>query len=240
MNAVMLLAIDTSTRYAGVALLNRDGQLVQLLHWRSQQNHSVELFPTIETALHRQATTIKDVTGIAIAVGPGSFSALRVGLSVAKGLAWARGLPLVTVTTLEAEAFPHRMSGVPVCAVMDAGRGQLGWAVFEERDGQLHQTTVEQISTPEEILDNLPSPTLLCGEGLERYNEALLKGVAHGVRLALPYLPGQRVGALAYLGNARLQAGLVQETGTVQPLYLRRPTITEPKRQPWAATRDTG
>ncbi len=225
----MLLAIDTSTRYAGVALLNKDGQLVQLLHWRSQQNHSVELLPTIETVLRRQGATIQDVTGIAIAVGPGSFSALRVGLSVAKGLAWARGLPLVAVTTLEAEAFPHRMSGVPVCAAMDAGRSQLAWAVFEEQDGQIHQATVEQISTPEELLDNLPSPALLCGEGLERYNEALLERASGGVRLVLPYLPGQRVAALAHLGNARLQAGLAQDTGTVQPLYLRRPTITEPK-----------
>ncbi|MEK7777240.1 MAG: tRNA (adenosine(37)-N6)-threonylcarbamoyltransferase complex dimerization subunit type 1 TsaB [Chloroflexota bacterium] len=238
MNEVMLLAVDTSTRYAGVALLNKDGQLVQLLHWRSQQNHSVELLPTIESVLHRQGATIQDVTGIAVAVGPGSFSALRVGLSVAKGLAWARGLPLVAVTTLEAEAFSHRMSGVPVCAVMDAGRGQLAWALFEERDGQLCQLGDEQIDTPEELLDKLPSPALLCGEGLERYNEALSKGAAHGVRLALPYLPGQRVAALAYMGIARLQAGLVQDTGAVQPLYLRRPTITEPKGQPAAAGRD--
>lgn len=236
----MLLAIDTSTRYAGVALLNKDGQLAQLLHWRSQQNHSVELLPTIETVLHRQGATIQDVTAIAIAVGPGSFSALRVGLSVAKGLAWARGLPLVSITTLEAEAFPYRMSGLPVCALMDAGRGQLAWALFEEREGQLCQLGDEQIATPEELLDNLPSPALVCGEGLEKYNEALSKGAIKGVRLAVPYLPGQRVAALAYLGNSRLQAGLVQDTGTVQPLYLRRPTITEPKGQPWTAVRDAG
>ena len=223
------LAIDTSTKYAGVALLNKDGQLVQLLQWRSQQNHSVELLPTIEAALHRQGATIQDVTGIAIAVGPGSFSALRVGLSVAKGLAWARGLPLVAVTTLEAEAFPYRMSGLPVCAVIDVGRGQVAWAMFEERDSQLHQSGVEQISTPEELLDNLPSPALLCGEGLERYHDALAGGADREVRLALPYLPGQRVTALAYLGSSRLRDGLVQNPGAVQPLYLRRPTITEPK-----------
>ncbi len=221
-----------------MALFSKDGQLVQLLHWRSQQNLSVELLPTIEAVLLRQGATIQDVTGIAVALGPGSFSALRVGLSVAKGLAWARGLPLAAVTTLEAEAFPYRMSGVPVCAVMDAGRGQLAWALFEEREGQLQQATVEQISTPAELLDKLPSPTLLCGEGVEKYNEALSKGAAHGVRLALPYLPGQRVAALAYLGNSRLQAGLAQDPGTVQPLYLRRPTITEPQQQPWAADRD--
>ena len=225
----MLLAIDSSTRYAGVALLNDDGQLAQLLQWLSRRNHSVELLPAIETVLHREHVTVQDITGIAIALGPGSFSALRVGLSIAKGLAWARGLPLVTATTLETEAFAYRTGGTHVCAVLDAGRGQLAWALFEDRQGQLHQTSGESIATPEELLDTLDSPTLLCGEALEKYGETLSNAAAKGVRLALPYLPGQRVSALAYLGNVRLQAGLVQDQSTVQPLYLRRPTITEPK-----------
>jgi len=226
----MLLAIDTSTRYAGVALLNSEGRLGQLLHWRSQRNHTVELLPAVETLLDREHATVQDLTGIAIALGPGSFSALRVGLSVAKGLAWAESLPLVSVTTLEAEAFAHSVGDTAVCAALDAGRDQLAWASFQERDGCLHQIINEQIAAPEEMLLALHPPALLCGEGLERYGEALSRMVPDGIRLALPYLPGQRVVALAYLGNARLQAGEIQDPATVQPLYLRRPTITEPRR----------
>ena len=236
----MLLAIDSSTRYAGVALLNGDGQPAQLLQWLSRRNHSVELLPAIETVLQREHVTVQDITSIAIALGPGSFSALRVGLSIAKGLAWARGLPLVTATTLEIEAFAYRTGGMPVCAVLDAGSGQLAWALFEDSHGQLHQTGGESIATPEELLDTLDSPALLCGEALEKYGEALSNAASKGVRLALPYLPGQRVSALAYLGNVRLQAGLIQDPSTVQPLYLRRPTITEPRQQPSAATGGAG
>lgn len=232
----MLLAIDTSTRYAGVALLNSEGQLVQLLHWRSQHNHSVDLLPAVQTLLEREHATTQDLTGIIIALGPGSFSALRVGLSVAKGLAWARDLPLVPVTTLEAEAFAYRVGGMTVCAMLDAGRGQLAWATFEEKQGQLDQTSSEQIAAPEELLRGLRSPTLLCGEALERFGEALSNSAPKGVRLALPYLPGQRVAALAYLGNIRLQAGQVQDPASIEPLYLRQPTITEPRRQPSATT----
>ena len=237
----MILAIDTSTRYAGVALLNGEGQLVQLLHWRSRQNHTVELIPAIDSLLAREQVTVQDVTGIAVALGPGSFSALRVGLSVAKGLAWAGGLPLVAATTLEAEAFAYRTGGMPVCAVLDTGRIQLAWALFEERDGQLHQAGGEAICDPEELFDAIPTPALLCGEGLERHGEALSRIAPQGVRVVAPYIPGQRVSALAYLGSVRLQAGLAQDPSTVQPLYLRRPTITEPKQPaPPSTSTDAG
>lgn len=225
----MLLAIDTSTRYAGVALLSQGGQLVQLVHWRSQQNHSVELLPTIEATLQREGASIRDITAVATALGPGSFSALRVGLSVAKGLAWANDLPLVGATTLEAEAFSYSAAGMSVCAALVAGRGEVAWALFRRVDGILHQAGVESLSTPEELLQYLPSPTLLCGEALEQYGKALAEAAPPGIQVAHPYLPGQRVAALAYLGYARVQAGQVQDPATLQPLYLRRPTISEPK-----------
>ncbi|MEE8443652.1 MAG: tRNA (adenosine(37)-N6)-threonylcarbamoyltransferase complex dimerization subunit type 1 TsaB [Dehalococcoidia bacterium] len=228
----MLLAIDTSTRYAGVALLNTAGQLIQLLQWRSQRNHTVELLPAVETLLAREHATVQDLTGLAVALGPGSFSALRVGLAVAKGLALARGLPIATVTTLEAEAYAHLVGGFTICPVLDAGRGQLAWATFAQIQGELSQTSEERISTPEELLSSLPSPALLCGEGVEQYGEALSTSAPKGVVLALPYLPGQRVSALAYLGNIRLKAGQVQDPASVQPLYVRQPTITESRRHP--------
>ena len=147
---------------------------------------------------------------------------------------------MATVTTLEAEAFVHRLGGTPVCAALDAGREQLAWALFEERQGQLHQTGSERITGPANMLRSLPSPALICGEALERHGEALSETVPKGVRLALPYLPGQRLLAVAYLGTARIKAGLVQEPATIQPLYLRRPTITEPRRQSSAAAPDAG
>ncbi len=230
----MLLAIDTSTRYAGVALLDDSRLLVQLLHWRSRQNHSVELLPSIELILNRQQATIEDVTAIAVATGPGSFSALRVGLSTAKGLAWANDIPLVTATTLETEAYSYRASTVPVCAVMEAGRSQIAWALFEDledKDAGLRQTTAEAIASPEDLLRALSSPALICGEALEQHTDALSLDASSGILLAVPYLPGQRVATLAHVGRARLESGLRQDPTTLEPLYLRRPTITEPRRR---------
>ena len=226
----MILAIDTSTRYAGVALLNGEGQLVQLLHWRSRQNHTVELIPAIDSLLAREQVTVQDVTGIAIALGPGSFSALRVGLSVAKGLAWASSLPLVSATTLETEAFLYRHTGKTICAVLDAGRDQVASALFRANDESISKLREEEINTPRDTLFSLPSPTLVCGEALEKFGATMSEATPEGVTLALPYLPGQRVVSLAYLGWARLNAGVTQDPASLQPLYLRRPTITGPKR----------
>ena len=230
----MLLAIDTSTRYAGVALLNPDGQLLRLVHWRSQRNHSVELLPTIQTLLTQEDTAVQNLDAIAIALGPGSFSALRVGLSVAKGFALAWELPLVAATTLEAEAYPYCTAEVPVAALLDAGRGEIAWSLFAHIDGEFRQTTSEQISPPEELAKELPTPALLCGEGLERHGPALAEAItpiSNDVRLVLRYLSGLRVSALAHLGHARLASGRTEDPATLQPLYLRRPTITPP-RQP--------
>ena len=225
----MLLVIDTSTRYAGVALAS-ETQVLQAAHWRSRQNHSVELLPTIESLLQRESTSVEELTGVAVAIGPGGFSALRVGISVAKGIAWSSALPLVVATTLEMEAFPYLPAGLPACAVLDAGRGQVSWALFEARGDRIAQTSEEAIATPQEVLQSLPGPSILCGEALELHRAAFTAGMPPHVKPALPYLPGQRLLSLAYLGLSRLQAGLTVDVLSVQPLYLRRPTITEPRR----------
>ena len=225
----MLLAIDTSTRYAGVALAS-ETRILQAAHWRSRQNHSVELLPTIESLLERESASVEELTGVAVAIGPGGFSALRVGISVAKGIAWTSALPLVVATTLEMEAFPYLTAGLPVCAVLDAGRGQVSWALFEADGDGIVQTSEEAIASPQEALQSLPSPSILCGEALDAHREAFASAMPSHVRPALPYLPGQRLLSLAHLGLSRLQAGLTADVLSIQPLYLRRPTITEPRR----------
>lgn len=224
----MLLAIDTSTRYAGVALMDSEGRLRQLLYWRSQQNHTVELLPSVDLALARQGITLKDLTGIAVALGPGSFSALRVGLSIAKGLAWTAGLPLAAATTLEIEAFPYHAAGAHLCALVDAGRGEAAYALYQPALEGLHLMQPEAIAGPGELAALLPKDTLVCGEGLERFHEELRALLGPGARLAFPYQTGLRLTALAHLGHTRLQAGQTHDPATLQPFYLRRPSITEP------------
>ncbi|MBM3947618.1 MAG: tRNA (adenosine(37)-N6)-threonylcarbamoyltransferase complex dimerization subunit type 1 TsaB, partial [SAR202 cluster bacterium] len=141
------LSIDTSTRHAGVAL-TQSGELGAELAWRSNQNHTRELGPAVQMLLRQVGATARDISAVSVALGPGGFSALRVGLSFAKGIAEGLRIPLVAVGTLELEAFPLASTGLPVYAVGDAGRGQLAWAAFLQDETGWRVTAEERIATP--------------------------------------------------------------------------------------------
>ena len=125
----MILALDTSTRYAGVALTTED-QVVALHTWHSFYNHTSELMPSVVNILEHVGVTVGELGGVAVALGPGGFSALRVGISAAKGLALVAKKPIFGVGTLELEAFPYLDSGVYVCALLEAGREECATALF--------------------------------------------------------------------------------------------------------------
>lgn len=222
----MLLAIDTSTRYAGVALADDNGRVVSCRSWHSAVNHTVELMPAVAQTLAAAALTVQALAGIAIALGPGGFSALRVGMSVAKGLAIAAGKPLVGLGTLDLEAWPYRDAGLPVCALLDAGRGEVAAAVFAA--GQ--RTRPDQICPPAELPADVAEPTLFCGEGLSPHAE-LLRQLLGSRAVIAGNAPAARLYALAALGQQRLAAGEEDDVATLQPYYLRMPTIGGPKRR---------
>ena len=124
----MLLAIDTSTDITSLALLRDGGGLTELT-WRCQQNHSVELMPHLVELLDKDRADIQSIDGVIVARGPGSFNALRVGVSTAKGLAFSLNIPIVGVSTLEAEAYRHRETDLPICSLSNAGREEIAAAI---------------------------------------------------------------------------------------------------------------
>jgi tRNA threonylcarbamoyladenosine biosynthesis protein TsaB len=223
----MELAIDTSTRYASIALA-RQGQVAWEESWRSEQNHTVELMPAVEGLLKKAHASVKDLTGIAVAQGPGHFSALRVGLSLAKGLAAGLGVPMVGVNTLLVEAFPYMSLGMPVYALLDAGRGDVAWASFIEGQGTFQDPEV-RVTDLETLWRQATPPALLCGEGISQRLEELLQHCQAGVLLATTPPPTRRAGVLASLGARRLLQGQADDLATLQPIYLRGPSISAPK-----------
>ena len=222
----MLLAIDTSTRNAGVALA-REGQVVAARSWRSAVNHTAELMPAVAHVLEGAGLSVNDLDGIAVALGPGGFSALRVGMSVAKGLALASGRPLVGIGTLDAEAQPFLQSGLPVCALLDAGRSEVSSGYFGADGLRLRE---DRICVPPELLDEVAAPLLFCGEGTAAHGEIIRERMGDQA-LVVGHSPASRLWALAALGHGRLEAGDADDVATLQPYYLRMPSIGGPKRR---------
>ncbi|MCY4366106.1 MAG: tRNA (adenosine(37)-N6)-threonylcarbamoyltransferase complex dimerization subunit type 1 TsaB [Chloroflexi bacterium] len=222
----MILAIDTSTRNAGVALA-QEGRVISSRSWRSAVNHTSELMPAVSYLLEGAGLKVHDLDGFVVALGPGGFSALRVGMSVAKGLAIATGKPLAGIGTLDAEAQPYLQSGLPVCALLDAGRSEVSSGYFGA-DGQ--RLREDRICPPEELAEELAGQLLICGEGARSHAEILRERLGSNAVLA-GHSPASRLWALAELGQQRLDSNETDDVATLQPNYLRMPTIGGPKRR---------
>src|SRR5919106_1497663 len=159
----MLLAVDTSTAQVGLALYD-GAQVISEYAWRSSQRHTVELAPAISELLTRCGFTMDDVRALGIALGPGSFTSLRVGLSLVKGLALARHLPLVGIPTLEILAAAQPASKLPLAAVIQAGRGRLALGWYKSSKNGWQAKGPARVVTVDALMDEIENPSLVCGE----------------------------------------------------------------------------
>ena len=125
----MELSIDTSTRYASIAVTDK-GEARWEISWFSKQNHTVELTVAIQAMLTQAGIAPNDLNAIFVATGPGGFSALRVGMSVAKGMSEGLDIPLIGVDTLRVEASALSGFEKPICPVVGMGREQVAWACY--------------------------------------------------------------------------------------------------------------
>lgn len=225
----MELSIDTSTRYAGVCL-SQDGRVVVSHSWYSRQNHTVELLPAVHDLLKEAGVTVRDLACVIVAIGPGGFSALRVGLSTAKGLCTGLGIPLVALNTLDVEAEPHRGQHLPVCALLDIGRGEAAAALFTQHYGDWQKAMEDCIAAPDLLCEGIEEPVLFCGEGVASFGAALMERLGDLAVLADQSPPTRSPATLAAMGNERHQRGDHDDIKAIEPLYLRRPSISTPRR----------
>ena len=230
----MLLSIDTSSRYGGVALCDADGAVIEARLWRSTANHTAQLMPAVAELLKAQDTRAADLDAVAVALGPGPFSALRVGVSAAKGLAMAAGFPIIGVDTLALEARPHLTPGGTAAAWLDAGRNEVAVGWFNDDGERIRE---DEIASPETLLEQEPTlserAVIYCGEAAHARRDVIYgkRGDSPRPTVVAPWTPADRLWALAAIAARRLDRNESDDLATLQPYYLRMPTIGVSKRR---------
>jgi tRNA threonylcarbamoyladenosine biosynthesis protein TsaB len=214
----MLLAVDTSTRIVGLALY--DGfQVLSESVWQSHDYHTVELAPAVADMLARCNVNVSDLSVLAAALGPGSFTGLRIGLALVKGMALAQRLPLVGVPSLDILAAAQPPSEELMAAVLRAGRGRLAVGWYKAVDGAWQSKGMPELLTPQELNERIQQPTLVCGE-LGDEEQRLLARKRKNVILAPAAQSLRRPAWLAELGWKRWLAGKVDDPNSLSPIYL--------------------
>ena len=208
----MELCIDTSTRYASVGVSD-EGRILAELSWRSERNHSVELAPTLQRVMEHAGVGMDGVTAVFAAVGPGGFSALRVGLSVAKSLAMARDVPLVGVNTLDIEAVPYRGLEGRLATVIGAGRSKVYLGTY---DRTLSQDGDYRVVERELLEGALREGTIVCGEEAGAVRDL----VGSRATVIEAPAPTRTASALARLAYERLRAGKADNPDLLEPVYM--------------------
>lgn len=218
----MILAIDTATRWTALAL--HDGRNVIAEHgWHSHNTQSVELAPAVESMLLRAGVAPESLKAIAVSLGPGSYTGLRIGLGLAKGIALAHQTPLIGIPTLEilAAALPQ-MSGELV-VVIEAGRRRITAGKFVWQAPHGWQAAQEPLNTTwEQLLDQLEAPVVLTGE-ISTQAIKQIRAASKGLRTVRPVDRVRRAGYLAEVAWQRLRKGDVDDAAGLTPVYLRHP-----------------
>ncbi len=217
-----LLAFESSSVSASVALVE-DEKLIAQAFQNCGLTHSRTLLPMAESLLQNSCVPLSDIDVLAVAHGPGSFTGVRIGVAVVKGLAFAAGKPCVGVSTLEAMAFGARALGGRICCVMDARAGQVYNALFNVSRGSVERLCPDRAIPLCELTEEIGSEEyFLVGDGAELcYNS--LKEACAGLRLAVPELRYATGYGVAAVGLKHAQAGSTISPQQLDAFYLRRP-----------------
>lgn len=214
----MLLAIDTATARASIAL--HDGTTLRAeCTWEAANRHTVTLTARVEQMLAASEVAPADLTALAVCIGPGSYTGVRIGVAFAKGLAAARQLPVVGVTTLDILAAAQPPDERPLYAVFQAGRRRVGYARYRYQENRWQVEGDVAIATWDELVEQLTEPALLVGE-VDAAGHAALQARRKQIIFPPPAWHLRRAGFLADLGLTLLRAGQTADALTLTPLYV--------------------
>jgi tRNA threonylcarbamoyladenosine biosynthesis protein TsaB len=215
----MLLAIDTATRCASLALYE-PGKVLAEQTWQSNDNHTIEMMPGLVDMLGRQGVQPGRLKAIGVTIGPGSFTGLRIGLAAAKGLAMSLDIPVIGVPTLDILPYAVGQVGSPNWSVIQAGRGRLCYAEYRYQIDNWHRQSEFEAGTVADFTKRLQGSVYVCGE-LSQTERALIQAcLGDQVVIVPPAFSLRRAGFLAEIAWRRLERGEVDVIEHLAPAYI--------------------
>ena len=218
------MGIDTSTKFCNLSLIEDEDIIVEHAINDSRKKHSSILVPTIKDLLKTIDLKIEEINGIAVSIGPGSFTGLRIGLCVAKGLCYARSLPLLGIPTLDAMAFPLKEIPYLICPVLESKKDEIYDVVF--RGGESLQRIMdykcEDIQSLLARLSPLKEKKIFLGDGIKNYRDIIKEKIGKDALFIDSQLNLSVATSIAFLGLNKIKKGEEDDISTLSPFYLRK------------------
>ncbi|MDD5153446.1 MAG: tRNA (adenosine(37)-N6)-threonylcarbamoyltransferase complex dimerization subunit type 1 TsaB [Desulfovibrionales bacterium] len=225
-----ILAVDTSTHTGSVALTDNGAVLAEYSLF-SKETHSRRLLQAVEHLLAQTGLALNDIDGLAVTIGPGSFTGIRIGLATFKGLALATGKPVVGISSLDALAANFPVADRPVFPVIDARKKEVFTAAYyPNEDGRLIKTSPELALSPQDLVVRIKERVILVGDGARSYGEFFEKELGDKAFFAPGPFSFIRASNVAFLAAEKFKAGEQADIITMVPAYI-RPSEAELK---WA------
>lgn len=209
------MSVETSTLAGGVALFEGERVIGEYL-LDVRITHSERLMPAIDRLLVDAGWTPASLEGLAVAIGPGSFTGLRIGLSAVKGLAWSLGLAVAAVPTLDALAATLPFAALPVCTVLHARKAEVYVSLYRWDGAAMRREWDYLTLSPDALAERLIEPTILVGDSAQAI-------ASRHARVAPPHRRLPSAAAVGALGLASFRAGEVVSARELSPFYLRPP-----------------
>ena len=217
-----ILGLDTATLCGSLGIID-DDEVVAEYALQREETLSARLLPAIQTLLAEARLDLHEIDGIAVSLGPGSFTGLRVGLSAVKGLALATEMPVAGIPTLDALACNIPFTPYQICPLLDARKGQIYTALYKNRAGGfMEQATPYQVLSPAALIEAIPhQETVFLGDGVEVCRELIIERLAEKALFAPLHLGFLRGTTVAELGLKRIRRGEADDISSLVPIYVR-------------------
>ncbi len=217
-----ILGIETSTKTGSIAVLSDESVIAQY-SLNIEVTHSERLMATVDRVLRDTGLTVAALDGFAVAIGPGSFTGLRIGISTVKGLAFATGKPVAAVPTLQALAWNLPFAGHPVCPLLDARKKEVYAALYKNDDATPLQLMPEMVISLSQLAAGVSGKTVFTGEGSQIYRSDIKKIFGTQALFAPRSAILPSAAAVAEIGLEMLRNGMQTDPDALTPKYIRRP-----------------